>query len=63
MPRFYVFDTHESPMPDNFGSLQREQGQRIKDISLLDGNAHEAYRIFVGGVNAPRDMVHQGIER
>lgn len=63
--KVYFFDTDESPMPDNFGRLagellQSEQRQRIKDISLLDGHAHEAYRIFVGGVNAPREYGSSG---
>jgi hypothetical protein len=32
----------------------------LKDISLLDGYPNEAYRIFVGGVYAPREYGSSG---
>ena len=69
MPRFIFLTRMNRPCLTILGRLagellQSEQRQLIKDISLLDGHAHEAYRIFVGGVERPEGiLVHQGVER
>src|SRR5262245_30615671 len=52
-------------MPQYFGTAHVSQSRVHarpchKHISLLDGFSNEAYRIFVGGVNAPREYGSSG---
>jgi len=70
MPRFYFFDTHESPMPDNLilggvrpNSYKGNNDNESKTLVYLTDMRTRPI-VFLWEELTPRgNMVHQGIKR